>query len=182
MEASPIAEPGPDRHRAPGIVLQPPPLPPPPHRGVLVNTTSGAEYIAPQPPQDQNHHRYVYLLFRQPVAYTFPQCFAHIFPPTLQARVGFDVRQFVDVAGLDAPVAATYFFVERNEPVSGTATVTATATGTRSPSPLTSPTTTWLRPVPCETATSARSLGGLTADRLGPVVGCHVAQHDVMGF
>ncbi|PLN83102.1 citrate synthase [Aspergillus taichungensis] len=180
MEASPIAKPGPDRYRAPRIVLQPP-SPPPHHRGVLVNTTSGAEYIAPQPPQGQNHHRYVYLLFRQPTTYTFPECFAHIFPPALDARVGFDVRQFVRVAGLDAPVAASYFFVERDEPVFGTPTVTATgttaatATGTRSP-PRTSPTTTWLRPAPCETTTSARSLGRMSEERLGPVVGCHVAR------
>ncbi|KAL3497178.1 citrate synthase-like protein [Aspergillus germanicus] len=98
----------------------------------LVNLTSGAEYIAPQPPP-HSHHRYVYLLFRQPRGYKFPDCFGHIFPKTVEARAGFDLQQFTDVAGLQFPVAGNYFYVDNSESVT-------TTTHTRT-SPATTP---WL--------------------------------------
>lgn len=68
-----------------------------------------APYIAPQPPPG-THHRYVFLLFNQSEVYDFPQCFEYIPPKTMEARAGFDIRQFMDAAGLDPPVAINYFF------------------------------------------------------------------------
>ncbi|KAL4800352.1 citrate synthase-like protein [Aspergillus venezuelensis] len=75
-----------------------------------------AEYIAPQPPPN-THHRYVYLAFEQHDEYTFPECFHHIFPKTMEARAGFDLRQFVAVTGLRHPVAGNYFFCKPNDNV-----------------------------------------------------------------
>ncbi|KAB8232021.1 MFS transporter [Aspergillus alliaceus] len=84
--------------------------------GILANQSIGAEYIAPQPPP-YSRHRYVYLLYNQRPNYSLPKCYSHIFPPTIEARGGFDTRQFVDVTGLGAPVAGNYFFVEYDGPV-----------------------------------------------------------------
>ncbi|KAI9935052.1 hypothetical protein ASPWEDRAFT_175772 [Aspergillus wentii DTO 134E9] len=100
------------------------------HPHLLTNTsTSGASYIPPQPPP-HSHHRYTYLLYEQPQSYTFPECFGYIFPTTPEGRGGFNVRQFMDVAGLNGPVAANYFFVINQGGV--TASVTATTTSIRS--------------------------------------------------
>ncbi|KAL2843321.1 hypothetical protein BJY01DRAFT_235711 [Aspergillus pseudoustus] len=77
--------------------------------GLVNSTSSGAEYIAPQPPPN-SHHLYVYLLYRQQRGYKFPICFGHIFPMSVEARAGFDMRQFTDVAGLQFPVAGNYFY------------------------------------------------------------------------
>ncbi|KAL4900771.1 phosphatidylethanolamine-binding protein [Aspergillus multicolor] len=96
-----------------------------------------AEYISPQPPPN-THHRYVFLAFEQHEQYMFPGCFGHIFPKTMEARAGFDLRQFVEVTGLQRPVAGNYFFVNNNEP--GTVT---------SSTPTPTPTTTWIRTAPC---------------------------------
>jgi hypothetical protein len=117
----------------------------------LVNSTSGAEYIAPQPPP-HTHHRYVYLLYRQPRGYKFPDCFGHIFPKTVEARAGFDIRQFTDVAGLQFPVAGNYFYVDNSEPVTSTA------------HPRTSPVTTWLRSAPCGHPKTATPLPSTAAE------------------
>ncbi|KAL2868055.1 putative citrate synthase [Aspergillus lucknowensis] len=118
------------------------------NKHALVNATSGAEYIAPQPPPD-THHRYVYLLFEQHAGYEFPGCFGHIFPATVKARAGFDTRQFIEVAGLRPPVAGNYFFVNNNEAMTST-----TQTHT-------SPTTTWLRSAPCtQPGTATRTPSG----------------------
>lgn len=40
----------------------------------------------------------------------FPSCFGHVFPMTVAARKGFDVAQFVRVAGLGVPVAVNWFW------------------------------------------------------------------------
>ncbi|KAE8354200.1 citrate synthase [Aspergillus coremiiformis] len=111
--------------------------------GILRNQSMGAEYIAPRPPP-YSHHRYVYFLFNQGPEYQFPNCYSHIFPPTAEARGGFNIHQFVDVAQLDAPVAGNYFFVEYDGPV-----IEPTATA--------SPTTTWLRLAPCESVIATGS-------------------------
>ncbi|KAJ5521090.1 hypothetical protein N7463_001543 [Penicillium fimorum] len=79
-----------------------------------------ASYIAPRAPPN-THHRYVYLLFVQPPAYQFPDCFSHVFPETVSARAGFDIREFVQAAGLDPPIAMNYF-VGRHEPTEGETT------------------------------------------------------------
>ncbi|KAJ5817397.1 hypothetical protein N7447_009630 [Penicillium robsamsonii] len=88
-----------------------------------------ASYIAPRAPIN-THHRYVYLLFAQPPAYRFPDCFSHVFPETVRARAGFDIREFVQAAGLDPPIAMNYF-IGRHEPSEGeTTTITHSATTT----------------------------------------------------
>ncbi|GKZ28276.1 hypothetical protein AbraIFM66950_000088 [Aspergillus brasiliensis] len=69
-----------------------------------------ATYIAPQPPAN-SHHRYLYLLYTQPPDYIFPDCFGHIFPRTVEARAGFDVRLFAEAAGLGTPLAGNWFYV-----------------------------------------------------------------------
>ncbi|GES65011.1 citrate synthase [Aspergillus terreus] len=117
---------------------------------ILANRTSGAEYIAPRPPP-KSHHRYVYLLFHQKADYKFPSCFSHIFPPTADARAGFDVRQFMRAAKLDAPVAGNYFFVEFDGPLPTPTTPVAT------------PTTTSLRSAPCQGLTSTTTITGAGA-------------------
>lgn len=102
-----------------------------------------ASYIAPRAPPN-THHRYVYLLFTQPRDYHFPDCFAHVFPKTVDARAGFDIRDFVQAAGLDPPVAMNYF-IGRHEPTEGeTSTVSQTATTTSFRSVDCSPSTTGL--------------------------------------
>jgi hypothetical protein len=76
----------------------------------------------------------VYLLFAQEPGYKFPECFAHVVPETVDARAGFDVTQFMSVAGLSPPVAMNYF-VGRHEPgegETGTVPVRATTTSFRS--------------------------------------------------
>ncbi|KAH1274069.1 hypothetical protein KXW98_005621 [Aspergillus fumigatus] len=109
--------------------------------GWLVNRTStGAEYIAPQSPP-YTRHRYVYLLYEQDPDYVFPDCFGHIFPPTREGRGGFDIKQFVEVAGLRPPVAGNFFYVDNDA-----ATTTTTASGGLVP------TTTWFISAPCRTA------------------------------
>ncbi|KAL4958351.1 phosphatidylethanolamine-binding protein [Aspergillus filifer] len=104
-----------------------------------------AEYIAPQPPPN-THHRYVYLAFEQHEGYTFPECFQHIFPKTMEARAGFDLRQFVAVTGLRHPVAGNYFFVINDEDKDVTRTSTT---------PRASPTTTWVRSAHCSQPATA---------------------------
>ncbi|KAJ5766012.1 uncharacterized protein N7511_003628 [Penicillium nucicola] len=78
-----------------------------------------ATYIPPRAPPT-THHRYVYFLFEQPSPYRFPHCFAHIFPPTMKARAGFDVANFMQAANLGFPLAINYF-VGWNEPTDGDA-------------------------------------------------------------
>ncbi|KAJ5676365.1 hypothetical protein N7536_012537 [Penicillium majusculum] len=92
-----------------------------------------ASYIAPRAPPN-THHRYVYLLFAQPPAYQFPYCFSHVFPETVSARAGFDIREFMQAAGLDPPIAMNYF-IGRHEPAEGETTTmpqSATTTSFRS--------------------------------------------------
>ncbi|KAL4874007.1 phosphatidylethanolamine-binding protein [Aspergillus spectabilis] len=105
--------------------------------------TSGAEYMFPRPPPN-THHRYVYLVFEQEEEYEFPGCFGHIFPKTFDARAGFDLRQFVAIAGLGRPVAGNYFVGENDE-----TTVTGTLTTDTSITSRPGPTTTWVRSAPC---------------------------------
>ncbi|KAJ5153630.1 uncharacterized protein N7500_009069 [Penicillium coprophilum] len=88
-----------------------------------------ASYIAPRAPPN-THHRYVYLLFEQPEAYQFPECFSHVFPETVSARAGFDIREFIQATVLDPPVAMNYF-IGRHEPGQGeTTTMSYSATTT----------------------------------------------------
>lgn len=112
------------------------------HRDLLrpgINCTAShiAPYIPPQPPPC-SHHRYVYLLFAQSPSYRFPECFSHIPPKTVDARAGFDMRQFMQVAALDPPIAVNYFVARNNA-----------TDDDRSPSP--SATTTSFRSVTCHT-------------------------------
>ncbi|KAJ5698837.1 hypothetical protein N7462_000842 [Penicillium macrosclerotiorum] len=98
-----------------------------------------APYIAPQPPP-LSRHRYVYLLFEQPTFYQFPQCFTHIFPATMEARAGFDIKEFMLAATLNPPLAINYFFGKN------------TTQDKEDPSPPPSATTTYFRSVICDTS------------------------------
>ncbi|RDW56967.1 hypothetical protein BP5796_13034 [Coleophoma crateriformis] len=77
-------------------------------------TSARAEYGGPAPPLG-TMHRYVSFLFAQPPDYVFPEQFMRFMAPTIPARLGFNLSQFVDAAGLDGPVAASYFTVEGSE-------------------------------------------------------------------
>ena len=104
-----------------------------PREGHEDGSRAAASYIAPRAPPN-THHRYVFLLFAQPSEYQFPECFAHVFPETVSARSGFDIRKFIQVTGLDPPIAMNYF-VGRHEPADGESTTvpfTATTTSFRS--------------------------------------------------
>ena len=99
----------------------------PPYGGELVNhTDNGAAYVGPAPPPGPSH-RYILLLFVQPSDYVFPECFSDMLPLTLAARQGFDIELFVQVAGLGEPIAANYFFVGNEGPVTATRVATATS-------------------------------------------------------
>ncbi|OJJ69579.1 hypothetical protein ASPBRDRAFT_130876 [Aspergillus brasiliensis CBS 101740] len=107
-----------------------------------------ATYIAPQPPAN-SHHRYLYLLYTQPPDYIFPDCFEHIFPPTVEARAGFDVRLFAEAAGLGTPLAGNWFYV-RNE-------VSLPTGGVMGKGGVAIPTTTSMRWVECASRSSSSS-------------------------
>jgi hypothetical protein len=119
-----------------------------------------ASYIAPRAPPN-THHRYVYLLFAQPPAYEFPECFSHVFPETVSARAGFDTRKFVQAAGLDPPVAMNYF-IGRHEPTEGETTTMSQGA-----------TTTSFRSVDCPTRTAGFLMSWGTAWGMDTVVGLY---------
>ena len=105
--------------------------------GALSNRTDdGAHYVGPQPPPGSSHI-YVILLFKQPVDYVFPQCFSGIFPISVPTRAGFDIMQFMRVAGLDNPIAANYFLASNPERVTTTQGVTSTFVSTALCGPIT---------------------------------------------
>lgn len=81
---------------------------------------AAASYIPPRPPPN-THHRYVFLLFKQPPQYKFPDCFTHVFPESVSARSGFDIKTFIQAAKLDPPIAMNYFF-GRHDPADGEST------------------------------------------------------------
>ena len=86
------------------------------------NASTGASYIGPAPPPGPPH-RYTFLLFSQPAGYELPETFSNISPATgIADRLGFRITDFVAAAGLDAPLAGTYFTVLN-------ATGTASSTG-----------------------------------------------------
>lgn len=86
-----------------------------------------ATYIPPQPPK-RSHHRYIFLLFKQPDDYNLPECYQHILPATKEARVGFDPKGFVEVLGLGSPLAGNWFYVENGgEPVASDVAPTTTS-------------------------------------------------------
>nr|A0A348HAY9.1 RecName: Full=Phomoidride biosynthesis cluster protein N [fungal sp. ATCC 74256]BBG28511.1 putative hypothetical protein [fungal sp. ATCC 74256] len=79
----------------------------------LVQTCSdrkGALYGAPAPPGGSSH-RYVELVFQQPLNFTFPESFEHYLEPTIPARLFFNITEFAAAAELGNPVAANYFTV-----------------------------------------------------------------------
>ena len=48
-------------------------------------------------------------------------------PLTLSARHGFNIEQFMQVAGLEGPIAANYFRVVDSDPVTSTRVATVTS-------------------------------------------------------
>ncbi|CAG8810403.1 20400_t:CDS:2, partial [Racocetra persica] len=73
-----------------------------PSNGKLSEATQSDDYIGPAPPSQTGFHRYVFLLYRQPVP--------HIEYPQLNesARPGFKTRQFAEQYGLKL-ISANYF-------------------------------------------------------------------------
>ena len=107
-------------------------------------TNTEAAYVGPQPNPGPSHS-YVVLLFRQPLNYRFPDCFQYMLPLSQEARAGFDLRVFMEMAGLKELVAANYF-VSQN--------------------PESRPTTTSLMKPPCATGKFAENIeiGDLRSD------------------
>ena len=98
-----------------------------PYSGQLFNhSDNGAPYVGPSPPPGPGQ-RYILLLFVQPSGYVFPECFSDILPLTIDARQGFNIEQFMQVAGLEGPIAANYFKVVNSGPVTSTRMATATS-------------------------------------------------------
>ena len=98
-----------------------------PYSNELFNhSINGASYVGPGPPPGPSH-RYTLLLFVQPPGYIFPECFSAMLPLTLSARHGFNIEQFMQVAGLEGPIAANYFKVVNSDPVTSTRVATATS-------------------------------------------------------
>ena len=98
-----------------------------PYNGELFNhSDNGASYVGPSPPPGPSH-RYTFLLFVQPSGYVFPECFSDMLPLTLPARQGFDIEQFMQVAGLGKPIAANYFYAVNSVPATSTRVATATS-------------------------------------------------------
>jgi phosphatidylethanolamine-binding protein len=79
------------------------------NRGALLNISESGviPYVGPQPNPGPKHS-YVFLLYRQPDDFVFPDCFAGTFPPTPEARGGFDIDQFAREVGLGGLVAANW--------------------------------------------------------------------------
>ncbi|EUC40742.1 hypothetical protein COCMIDRAFT_40976 [Bipolaris oryzae ATCC 44560] len=92
----------------------------------VIPTYEGAHYVGSQPPQGEKH-RYIFLLFEQPPKYLFPECFRSVFPITVDARSGFDIKYFMEITGLGSPVAANWFSVERAGGASTTRIITTTS-------------------------------------------------------
>lgn len=92
----------------------------------VIPTNDGAQYVGSQPPQGEKH-RYVFLLFEQPLKYIFPQCFENVFPVSVAARSGFDITYFMEIAGLGSPVAGNWFSVDRPGEASTTRIITTTS-------------------------------------------------------
>ena len=72
------------------------------------STANGIPYATPVPPPGETH-RYVQLLFSQCPQFMLPRCYDSIYPPTVAARSGFDLKRFMELTGLGEPVAANYF-------------------------------------------------------------------------
>ena len=93
-----------------------------------------AVYFAPSPPPGPPH-RYVMTLFAQPANFQFPACFQNIVAPVsdpgaVQGRVGFDLRQFLQAAGISGrPIAGNY--LRAQNPQRGDLAVNAMATSLR---------------------------------------------------
>lgn len=93
------------------------------------HTPATDPYIKPQPPRGTGRHRYILLLFQQPTDFTIPAAFAKIVHPQQTTdRSAFNLTAFVNAAGLDAPVAANFFFAENS-----TVTPSSSISGTGEP-------------------------------------------------
>ena len=79
-------------------------------------------YARPQPPPISPAHRYIALLFAQPLNFSIPVAFQGF---NATNRMKFNISVFAAEAGLGAPVAANYFLVSNM-----TVTNVTNATGT----------------------------------------------------
>jgi len=76
--------------------------------------TTGAnfvKYFQPTPPRGDPHHRYTFLLYAQPDAFSIPAKYSN-----LQRKVfAFNVTDFAAAAGLGQPKAATFMKVKQDK-------------------------------------------------------------------
>jgi hypothetical protein len=78
------------------------------------STRKRAAYGGPSPPPSSTH-RYVELVFKQPIEYKFPVDFEPYLEPSIPARLFFNITDFVKAANIGDPVAANYFTVSGSQ-------------------------------------------------------------------
>jgi phosphatidylethanolamine-binding protein len=74
------------------------------------NVANGVPYLQPSPSAGDYAHRYVFLLFDQPRAFSIPASLGNL----SANRLGFNLTAFIAQAGLTAPFAANYILVANN--------------------------------------------------------------------
>ncbi|MCJ1228452.1 hypothetical protein MMC12_005113 [Toensbergia leucococca] len=89
-------------------------------------TNNGAVYISPMP-LPSSTHRYILVLFAEPPGYKLPSCYQAILSVSPLPRFGFDILEFIQVAGLGSPVATNYLKVSNSEPATTTQVITTTS-------------------------------------------------------
>lgn len=85
------------------------------------STPAVATYQQPNPPTYSPPHRYIILVFQQPLNFTVPEAYRGYSDTN---RTNFDVGSFASAASLGDPIAANYFYTGN-----GTRSISANATG-----------------------------------------------------
>ena len=84
---------------------------------LVVPVPSEADYLQPSPPVGDVPHAYTFILFEQPEGFSISETF-----PDTNARIGFNVSEFVSSHGLSQPALAANYIRVQN--LTGTATTT----------------------------------------------------------
>ncbi|QIW95457.1 hypothetical protein AMS68_000975 [Peltaster fructicola] len=79
--------------------------------GTLTSSvTTTADWVQPAPPPGAGPHKYIVVLYPQPVGFDASKWSNYITQPmSLTKRIRFDLAGFVAAAGLGEPLAASYF-------------------------------------------------------------------------
>ncbi|KAM0558228.1 hypothetical protein ACHAPJ_004913 [Fusarium lateritium] len=76
------------------------------------NTPSLVDWLAPTPPPFSGPHRYMFVVYKQPSTWDNEQWKARFTKPMgVWKRTNWHLEKFVKEAGLEDPVAASYFYV-----------------------------------------------------------------------